>query len=91
MVFQGGFMVFHGFWLVSMVFQGGFMVFWFLIGFHGFGLVKQKVTLCHYSRERKTYPFFAGRGGAGRGAHPWSGYSFVVFLTNKTMEINQKP
>ena len=30
MVFQGGFMVFHGFWLVSMVFQGGFMVFaWF--------------------------------------------------------------
>ena len=25
--FQGGFMVFHGFWLVSMVFQGGFMVF----------------------------------------------------------------
>ena len=26
-VFQGGFMVFPGFWLVSMVFQGGFMVF----------------------------------------------------------------
>ena len=32
-VFQGGFMVFHGFWLVFMVFQGGFTV------FHGFGLV----------------------------------------------------
>jgi len=30
MVFQGGFMVFHGFWLVSIVFQGVFMVFgWF--------------------------------------------------------------
>ena len=30
LVFQGGFMVFHGFWLVSMVLQGGFMVFgWF--------------------------------------------------------------
>ena len=29
-LFQGGFMVFHGFWLVSMVLQGGFMV------FHGF-------------------------------------------------------
>ena len=28
-----GFMVFHGFWLVSMVFQGGFMV------FHSFWLV----------------------------------------------------
>ena len=29
-VFQGGFMVFHGFWLVSIVFQGSFMVFgWF--------------------------------------------------------------
>ena len=28
-----GFMVFHGFWLVSIVFQGGFMV------FHGFWLV----------------------------------------------------
>ena len=27
------FLVFHGFWLVSMVFQGGFMV------FHGFWLV----------------------------------------------------
>ena len=25
--FQGGFMVFHGFWLVSMFFQGGCMVF----------------------------------------------------------------
>ena len=23
----GGFMVFHGFWLVNIVFQGGFMVF----------------------------------------------------------------
>ena len=33
LVFQGGFMVFHGFWLVSKVFQGGFMV------FHGFWLV----------------------------------------------------
>ena len=33
MVFQVGFMVYHGFWLVSMVFQGGFMV------FHGFWLV----------------------------------------------------
>ena len=33
MVFQGGFTVFDGFWLVSMVFQGGFMV------FHGFWLV----------------------------------------------------
>ena len=33
MVFQGSFMVFHGFRLVSMVFQGGFMV------FHGFWLV----------------------------------------------------
>ena len=31
-VFQGSFMVFHGFWLVSMVFQGSFM------GFHGFWL-----------------------------------------------------
>ena len=28
MVFQGSFMVYHGFWLVSMVFQGGFMVFY---------------------------------------------------------------
>ena len=48
LVFQGGFMVFHGFLLVSMFFQGGFMVFgwfpwffkvvlWFLVGFHGFG------------------------------------------------------
>ena len=27
LVFQGGFMVFHGFRLVSMVFQGGSMVF----------------------------------------------------------------
>ena len=27
MVFPGGFLVFHGFWLVSMVFQGGVMVF----------------------------------------------------------------
>jgi len=27
MVFQGSFMVFHGFWLVSMVFEGSFMVF----------------------------------------------------------------
>ena len=33
MVFQGGFMVYHGFWLVSMVFQGDFMV------YHGFWLV----------------------------------------------------
>ena len=33
LVFQGGFMVFHGFGLVSIVFQGGFMV------FHGFWLV----------------------------------------------------
>ena len=33
MVFQGSFMVFHGFWLVSMVFQGSFMV------FHGIWLV----------------------------------------------------
>ena len=31
--FQGSFMVFHGFWLVSMVFQGSFMV------FHDFWLV----------------------------------------------------
>ena len=30
MVFQGGFMVIYGFWLVSMGFQGGFIV------FHGF-------------------------------------------------------
>ena len=30
---QGGFLVFHGFWLVSMVFQGGFII------FHGFWLV----------------------------------------------------
>ena len=47
LVFQGGFMVFHGFLLVSMFFQGGFMVFgwfpwffkvvsWFLLGFHDF-------------------------------------------------------
>ena len=48
--FQGGFMVFRGFCLVSMVFQVGFMVFhgfwlvsmvfkvvsWFLVGFHCF-------------------------------------------------------
>ena len=34
--FQGGFMVFYGFWLVSMVFQGNFMVFHALVGFHGF-------------------------------------------------------
>ena len=27
LVFQGGFMVFHCFWLVSIVFQAGFMVF----------------------------------------------------------------
>ena len=33
MVFRGGFMVYYGFWLVSMVFQGGFMV------SHGFWLV----------------------------------------------------
>ena len=33
LVFQGGFMVFHCFWLDSLVFQGGFMV------FHGFFLV----------------------------------------------------
>ena len=33
MVLQGSFMVFHGFWLVSIVFQGSFMV------FHGFRLV----------------------------------------------------
>ena len=33
MVFQGGFMVFHGFWLVSMVFK---VVSWFLLGFHDF-------------------------------------------------------
>merc|ERR1711873_274541 len=33
MVFQVGFMVFHGFWGVSMVFQVGFMV------FHGFWMV----------------------------------------------------
>ena len=32
MVFQFGFMVFHGIWLVSMVFQGGSMI------FHGFWL-----------------------------------------------------
>ena len=32
-LFQGGFMLFHGFWLVSMGFQGGFIV------FHGFCLV----------------------------------------------------
>ena len=31
--FQGSFMVFHGFWLVSMVFQGSFMI------FHGVWLV----------------------------------------------------
>merc|ERR1711923_350152 len=31
--FLGSFMVFHGFWLVSMAFQGSFMV------FHGFWLV----------------------------------------------------
>ena len=31
--FQGGFMVYRGFWLVSMVFQGGFMV------YHDFWLV----------------------------------------------------
>ena len=36
LVFQGGFMVFHGFWLVFMVYQGGFMVFH---GFDGFWLV----------------------------------------------------
>ena len=27
LVFQGGFMVFHGFWLVSIFFQGSFIVF----------------------------------------------------------------
>jgi hypothetical protein len=44
MVFQGGFIVFHGFWLVSMVFQGGFMV------FHGFWLVSMffKVVSCFF-------------------------------------------
>ena len=31
-VFQGGFMVFHGFWLVFMVFQGGFMVLLMVFG-----------------------------------------------------------
>ena len=40
MVFQGSFMVSHGFWLVSMVFQGSFMVFgwfpWFFKVVHGF-------------------------------------------------------
>ena len=36
LVCQGGFMVFHGFWLVSMVFHGGFMVFMVFGGFHGF-------------------------------------------------------
>ena len=40
MVFQGSFMVSHGFWLVSMVFQGRVMVFgwfpWFLVGFPSF-------------------------------------------------------
>ena len=34
MVFQGGFIVFHGFWFVFMVFQGGFMV------YQGFWLVE---------------------------------------------------
>ena len=50
MVFQGGSMVFHGFWLVYIVFQGGLMVFYgfwlvsmvfqgsFMV-FHGFWLV----------------------------------------------------
>ena len=33
LVFQGGFMVFHGFWLVFMIFPGSFMV------VHGFLLV----------------------------------------------------
>ena len=44
MAFQGRFMVFHGFWLVSMVFQGGFMV------FHGFWLVSMffKVVSCFF-------------------------------------------
>ena len=40
MIFQGGFMVFHGFWLVSMVFQGSFMV------FHSFGLVSMVFQGC---------------------------------------------
>ena len=46
------FMVFHGFWLVSMVFQVGFMVFgwfhdfsWFLVGFHGFSRFPGKFSL----------------------------------------------
>ena len=40
MVFQGSFMVFHGFGLVSMILQGSFMVFRgsFMV-FHGFWLV----------------------------------------------------
>ena len=37
MGFQGGFMVSHRFWLVSMVFQGFYMVFWLVsMVFHGF-------------------------------------------------------
>ena len=47
MDFQGGFMVFHGFWLVSIVFQGDFIVFWLvlmvfqggLMVYHGLWLV----------------------------------------------------
>ena len=47
MVFQGGFMVFHGFWLVSMVFQGGFMV------YHGFWLVPMVLLV---ENTTKLYP-----------------------------------
>ena len=45
--FQGGFMVFHGFWLVSMVFQGGFMV------FHVFWLVSMVLLV---ENTTKVYP-----------------------------------
>ena len=47
LVFQGGFMVFHGFGLVSIVVQGGFMV------FHGFWLVSMVLLV---GNTTKLYP-----------------------------------
>ena len=63
--FQGGFMVYRGFWLVSMVFQGGFMV------YHGFWLVPMVLLV---ENTTKQYP---GPTIQSRPCRPQAGFGLV--------------
>ena len=68
-VFQGGFMVFNGFWLVSMVFQGGFIV------FHVYWLVSMIFKVVSWFTW-----FWAGFHGFSRWFHSSSWFFNLVFL-----------